>query len=136
MIISLNDKQKDQLWWLIITVDYTYERISIAEHELNEKGFTIWLEDKHDFKNSIEECLEITISRSQFAKFIKSENFNSYERDELTKNNTVKKVRTEVAEPITWYDEHASPVDQSLVRDALLQSMLTTLIENEVNTAA
>ena len=34
-MIKLNQKLKDALWWLVISVDYDYSRISIADHEIN-----------------------------------------------------------------------------------------------------
>ena len=78
-MIKISQKLKDQLWWLIISVDYDYSRITIADHELNNEALTLWLEDKHDFKNSLEECLQVDLTLKDFARIIKSENFNSYE---------------------------------------------------------
>jgi hypothetical protein len=65
-------KTKRQLWWMIISVDYDYSRIIVADHELNEDILTLWLEDKHDFKNSLEECLQVDIAVKQFAKVIRA----------------------------------------------------------------
>lgn len=59
---------------MIISVDYDYSRIGIADHELNEDTLTLWLEDKHDFKNSLGECPQFDMSVKQFAKIIKAEN--------------------------------------------------------------
>ena len=73
-MIKINQKLKDQLWWLIITVDYNYSRICIADHELSDDSLTLWLEDKHDFKNSLDECLQLDISVKNFAQVIKKEN--------------------------------------------------------------
>lgn len=58
-MIKLNQKTKDELWWLIIFVEYDYSRISIAEHEIAGEVLTLWLEDKHDFKNSLDECMQL-----------------------------------------------------------------------------
>ena len=72
-MIKLNQKLKDQLWWLVIGVDYDYSRISIADHEINGDYLTLWLEDKHDFKNSLDECLQLDISMKNFAKIIRED---------------------------------------------------------------
>jgi hypothetical protein len=102
-MIKIPQKLKDQLWWLVIAVDYDYSRITIAEHELNEDALTLWLEDKHDFKNSLAECLQVDIAVKQFAKLIKVENMNSYEGSRLhPKKNFVYKARIDINEPIAW----------------------------------
>ena len=103
-MIKIPQKLKDQLWWLVISVDYDYSRITIAEHELNEDSLILWLEDKHDFKNSLAECLQFDIAVKQFAKIIKVENMNSYEGTRLhPKKNFVYKARIDINEPIAWY---------------------------------
>lgn len=88
-MIKLNQKLKDELWWLVISVDYDYSRISIAEHEINGDMLTLWLEDKQDFKNSLDECLQLDISLKNFAKIIRAENLNSYEGTKLHSRATL-----------------------------------------------
>jgi hypothetical protein len=132
-MIKLNQKLKDQLWWLVISVDYDYSRISIADHEINGDILTLWLEDKHDFKNSLDECLQLDISLKQFAKMIRAENLNSYEGTQMhPKKNFVYKTRIEVNEPVKWYREDASAIEQQWAREATLKNVLTQLIESEV----
>ncbi len=132
-MIKLNQKLKDQLWWLVISVDYDYSRISIADHEINGDLLTLWLEDKHDFKNSLDECLQLDISLKQFAKMIRAENLNSYEGTQMhPKKNFVYKTRIEVNEPVKWYREDASAIEQQWAREATLKNVLTQLIESEV----
>jgi hypothetical protein len=132
-MIKIPQKLKDQLWWLIITVDYDYSRITIADHEINGDTLTLWLEDKHDFKNSLEECLKLDLALKQFAKLIRAENLNSYEGSRMhPKKNFVYKARIEINEPIHWYQEDASPVEQQWAREAMLKTLLTELVENEV----
>ena len=132
-MIHISQKLKDQLWWMIISVDYDYTRISIADHELNDGNLTLWLEDKHDFKNSLDECLQMDITAKQFAKVIKNENLNSYEG---TKMHPAKKflfkTRIEINEPIKWYQEDASVTEQQWAREAVVKTLLTQLVENEV----
>lgn len=131
-MIKIPQKLKDQLWWLIISVDYDYSRITIAEHELNEDTLTLWLEDKHDFKNSLDECLQVDVATKQFAKLIKAENLNSYEGTRLhPKKNFVYKTRIEINEPVAWYQEDASLVEQQWAREAVLKRLLTQLVESE-----
>lgn len=133
-MIRISQKLKDQLWWLIISVDYNYSRITIAEHELNGEILTLWLEDKHDFKNSLDECLQLDINEKQFAKLIKAENLNSYEGSEIhPTKNFVYKTRVAVNEPITWYQNDATSVEQQWAREAVLRQLLTQLIETEAS---
>ena len=131
-MIKLNQKLKDQLWWLIISVDYDYSRISIADHDLNAEFLTLWLEDKHDFKNSLDECLQLDIKVKQFAALIKSENMNSYEGSKIhPTKNFVYKTRIEINEPIAWYNDDATLTEQQWAREAVLKRILTDLVETE-----
>ena len=132
-MIKITQKLKNHLWWLIINVDYDYSRITVAEHEINGDIITLWLEDKHDFKNSLEECLQVDLPLKQFAKVIKAENLNSYEGTKIhPKKGFVYQARIEINEPIKWYQEDASLRDQQLAREAMLRTLLTQLVESEV----
>ena len=132
-MIKLSQKLKDELWWLVISVDYNYSRISIADHEINGEALALWLEDKQDFKNSLDECLLLEISLKQFARMIRAENLNSYEGTKMhPQKNYVYKTRIEVNEPINWYREDASEIEQQWAREAALKNVLTQLVENEV----
>jgi hypothetical protein len=132
-MIKLTQKLKDELWWLIINVDYNYSRICIADHELNDDKFILWLEDKHDFKNSLDECLKVAISIKEFAKVINAENLNSYEGTKLHPNKQfVYTARIQINEPITWYIDDASLIEQQWAREAVLKTLLTQLVETEV----
>ena len=132
MIIKLNQKQKDRLWWLIISVDYDYSRITIADHNADDDFLTLWLEDRHDFKNSLDECLELVIPLKQFAKVIKAEELNSYEGQKMhPTKHYLYKTQIEINEPIAWYLNDAKPTEQQWAREAILKKMLTDLIENE-----
>ena len=131
-MIKITQKLKNHLWWLIITVDYDYSRIAIADHDLNGDTLTLWLEDKHDFKNTLDECLQLDIPAKQFAAFIKNENLNSYEGSEIHhKKNYVYKTRIEINTPIRWYQDDATLTGQQWTREALLKHLLTQLIETE-----
>jgi len=100
-MIKLTQKLKDELWWLVISVNYDYSRISIADHEINGDFITLWLEDKQDFKNSLDECLQLDISLKNFAKMIRVDGLNSYEGTKMhPKKGFVYKTRIEINEPI------------------------------------
>jgi len=130
--MKINQKLKDKLWWLVISVDYDYSRITIADHDLNEDILTLWLEDKHDFKNSLDECLQVDMPVKQFAKIIKGENMNSYEGSKMhPTKNFVYKTRIEINEPIAWYQDDATLTEQQWAREAVLKLLLTQLIEME-----
>lgn len=118
---------------MIISVDYDYSRITVADHELNEDILTLWLEDKHDFKNSLEECLQVDINTKQFAKVIRAEYLNSYEGIKMhPKKSFTYKTRIEISEPIKWYREDATFTEQRWAREAMVKLLLTQLVETEV----
>lgn len=132
-MIKIAQKLKDKLWWMIISVDYDYSRISVADHEMNDGILTLWLEDKQDFKNSLEECLQLDIPAKQFAKVIRNEKLNSYEGTKIhPKKGFIYKTQIEINEPIRWYREDASLVEQQWAREAVVKTILTQLVENEV----
>ncbi|HVW12612.1 MAG TPA: hypothetical protein VHB54_02250 [Mucilaginibacter sp.] len=132
-MIKLTQKLKDELWWLIISVDYDYSRISIADHEISGETLTLWLEDKQDFKNTLDECLQLDISLKNFAKIVRAEGLNSYEGTKThPQKGFVFKTRIEINEPVRWYREDASAIEQQWAREAMLRSVLTQLVENEV----
>ena len=131
-MIKLPQKLKDKLWWLIISVDYDYSRITIAEHEIDDDVLILWLEDKQDFKNSLDDCLRLDISLKQFAKVIKAENMNSYEGSKMHPvKNFIYKTRIEINEPIGWYQDDATHTEQQWAREAVLRLLLTQLVETE-----
>jgi hypothetical protein len=131
-MIRINQKLKDKLWWLVISVDYDYSRITIADHDFNEDTLTLWLEDKHDFKNTLDECLLLEIAAKQFAKLIKAENLNTYEGSRMhPTKNYVYRAKIEVNEPIAWYLDDATPAEQQWAREAVLKQLLTQLVETE-----
>jgi hypothetical protein len=130
--MKISQKLKDQLWWMIISVDYDYSRICIADHDLTDETLTLWLEDKQDFKNSLDECLQLDIKARDFAKIIKGENLNSYEGSKMhPTKNFVYKARIEINTPIKWYQEDASINEQQWAREATLKAILTQLVETE-----
>jgi hypothetical protein len=133
-MIRINQKLKDKLWWLVISVDYDYSRITIADHDINDDALTLWLEDKHDFKNTLDECLQVDIPAKQFAKLIKAENLNSYEGSKMHPlKNYVYKTRIDINEPIAWYLDDATQTEQQWAREAVLKQLLTQLIESEAH---
>ena len=131
-MIKIAQKLKDQLWWLIISVDYDYSRIAVADHVLTVETLTLWLEDKHDFKNSLDECLQVDIKAREFAKIIKTENLNSYEGSKMhPTKNFIYKARVEINSPLKWYQDDAAVIEQQWALDAVLKAILTQLVETE-----
>ncbi|MEP6613233.1 MAG: hypothetical protein ABJA76_15140 [Mucilaginibacter sp.] len=131
-MIKISQKLTDKLWWLIISVDYDYSRITIADHDLTEDTLTLWLEDKHDFKNTLDECLQVDIPAKQFAKIIKEENLNSYIGSKMHHSkNYVYKTRIEINTPLLWYQDDATLAEQQWARDTVLKQLLTQLIETQ-----
>lgn len=134
MKIKLTADTKNRLWWMLISIDYDHSRICIADHELTESNLILYLEDKHDFKNSLDECLKLQISAKEFAKVIKFENLNSYEgirRD--AKSYFIYKCRIEINKPIKWYEEDASRMEQQWTREAVVKLVFDGLINDEVD---
>jgi hypothetical protein len=132
-MIKIPQKLKNQLWWLIISVDFDYSRIAIADHEINGEILTLWLEDKHDFKNTLDECLQLDIHLKQFAKLIKAEGLNSYEGTRIhPRKSFAYKTRIAINEPVIWYLQDASPSEQIYAREAMLKAILTQLVETEI----
>nr|WP_294796253.1 hypothetical protein [uncultured Mucilaginibacter sp.] len=132
-MIKISQKTKDAIWWMIISVDYDYSRISIADHEISDDALTLWLEDKHDFKNTLEECLELVLPVKQLAKVIRAEGMNSYEGTKMhPRKGFIYKTRIEINEPVRWYKEDASLTEQQWAREAVVKTLLTQLVENEV----
>ena len=131
-MIKISQKLKDKLWWLIISVDYDYSRITIADHDLTEDILTLWLEDKHDFKNTLDECLQVDIPVKQFAKIIKDEQLNSYEGSKMhPTKNYLYKASIEINAPIRWYQDDATLNEQQNARETVLKLLLTQLIETQ-----
>jgi hypothetical protein len=135
VMIKISQKLKDMLWWLVISVDYDYSRITIADHDIADGSLKLWLEDKYDFKNSLDECLLVEIDLKEFAKVIKTENLNSYEGAKIhPKQNFIYKTRIEMNEPIKWYQEDASIVEQQWAREAVVKTIITEMVDGIVNT--
>lgn len=134
MKITLNKKAIEQLWWLIISIDYDYSRLTIADHDLNNENITLWVEDKNDFKNSIDECLQLEVTLRNFAGIIKGESLNSYEGTKVHPTKKfVYKAKIEINEPIKWYQQDATVIEQQWSREALLKRILIQVVEDEIS---
>jgi hypothetical protein len=126
----LSRPEKRQLWQLIIDTGYDYSRISIAEHEINNETLVLWLEDKDDFKNSLDDCLELNIPLNTFAKIIQAEGLNSYEGTRTHPDKSYSyKTRIEINEPIAWYNQDATRTEMQWAREAVVKLALTMLVE-------
>ncbi|WP_295670597.1 hypothetical protein [uncultured Mucilaginibacter sp.] len=133
-MIRINQKLKDKLRWLVISVDYDYSRICIADHDMNSETLTLWLEDKQDFKNSLDDCLQLEIPAKQFAKIIKEDNLNSFIGSKMHPSKKyVYRARIEINEALAWYNNDATIAEQGWAREAVLKQLLTQLIETEAH---
>ncbi|MDN5287724.1 MAG: hypothetical protein JWR38_3998 [Mucilaginibacter sp.] len=131
-MIKIAQKLKNQLRWLIISVAYDYSRIAIADYDLTDETLTLWLEDKHDFKNSLDECLQVDIKACEFAKIIKGENLNSYDGSKMhPTKNLIYKARIEINTPLRWHQDDAAIIEQQWAREAVLKAILTQLVETD-----
>lgn len=118
-IFNFNQATIDELWQLIMEVDYDYSRISIADHEFTDGTLILYLEDRRDFKSTLDECLKLEISSRQFSQAII--------RDGLINNTVGDKV-----DAISWYQDEASSMQQTWAREAMLKEILTRLVEREL----
>ncbi|MCJ8208675.1 hypothetical protein MUY27_03080 [Mucilaginibacter sp. RS28] len=132
-LIKISQKIKTELWWLIISVDFNYSRICIADYDLDENQLVLWLEDKHDYKNTLDECLQLQVPLKQFGRLINNEQLNSYDVSEMhPENKFVYRSRRIINDAINWYRNDASLIQQQWAREALLKHVLTQLVENEI----
>lgn len=127
--MNIPQDTQDRLWWLIIEVDYDTSRIVIGEHEISDQCLTLYLEDKNDFKNHIDDCVKVEIQMDDFKKIIKDGGFNSYDGTKMhPKKKFVYKTRIQINEPLAWYNDDATIVEQGWVRDAALRELLQHLL--------
>lgn len=116
---------------LILSVEHDFSRIVIADHDINDDMLIFFLEDKYDFKDTLDECLQLDIPVNQFAELISKEQMNSYEGSAMhSTKHYVYRTRIAIGEPITWYKDEATPAEQQYAREAMLKQLLTQLIES------
>lgn len=131
-MFKLSQKLKSELWWLIISVDYHYSRIAIADYEFTPHELILWLEDKQDYKNTLEECLKLSIPLRTFSKIIKNEGFNTYDTMHMHPvKHFLYPATVKINKPLAWYYHDATSTEQRWAREAALKCILTHLIENE-----
>jgi hypothetical protein len=121
---TLSKEVTEQILWLIISVNYDYSRIVIAEHEFNDQALTLYLEDKQDFKNTVDECLNITVPIAEFEAFIEKGNYNKYEGRKQSESGRPYNGLITVSEPFEWYCNDATQYQQRTVREALVEAIL------------
>ncbi len=127
--LTVSHTKQTELFTLLMSVDYDYSRLTIAEHELNNENLIIYIEDKQDFKNTMDELLMVEIPVKQFASIIAENNLNSYEGEKM---HPVKKFmyKTQIVinEPIKWYEEDAALIEQQWAREAVLKTLIEQLV--------
>jgi len=130
---TIDQKTKEALFNLLTSVDFDLKRIVIAEHEIDANVITLLLEDSQNIAPSFAECLHLEISLEEFAKLISKKGHNSYEGTKKTESGRYYKGRVEIAEPIKFYTNDATPFHQKCIREELLEEVLNELIASIVH---
>lgn len=115
------------LLMLLLSANFEKRRIVIAEHELSDNFLTLYLEDRQDFKENLEDTLMYKLPVSTFAEIIKSENLNSYPGVKYTESGRGYDAQIEINAPIKWYEQDANPYQQKIAREAALAHILKSL---------
>lgn len=127
-MITLNKETQTKLSWLLLSVFYDYDRIIIAEHEINDQELTLFLEDKQDFKSDLSECLEVKISCDEFASFIEKGNHNKYAGISYSKNGRAFDGLIVVDEPLKWYHNDATTFQRKTVLEDLVEQIIKQVV--------
>lgn len=109
---------------LLCSVNFDKERIIIAEQERTVEGLTLYLEDKYDRKETLDETVLVEVSNEQFAEFIVKNELNSYPGTLFSESGRPYAGRIVISEPLDWYDQDASEYEQSYTRDLLKNNLL------------
>lgn len=121
---TLPKEVSENLSFLILSVDYDYRKIIIADNDFTNGEITLWLEDENNLKNTIDECLCIIIPPNEFASFIDKGNFNKYEGHYQRKLGSIFNGLIVINEPLQWYEVDATSFQQKCVREALLETLI------------
>lgn len=127
-MITINQETKTALILLLASTDNDLSRISIADNELNETVLILWLEDKQDFKNSLEECVAVNIPVEEFAKYIRDEELNAYQGTKERKDHSIYKCMIEINEPIDYYLSDATAYQQRFIREELVRAIFKQIL--------
>ncbi len=113
---------------LFCSVNFDKDRIVVAEHELTDSALIIYLEDRDDFKSTLDETVMVELPVAEFAKLIATSGINSYDGVKYSHSGRAYDARIEINEPIAWFEEDATTFERkttiALVKDSLLKSTL------------
>jgi hypothetical protein len=112
---------------LLLSANFERARIVIADHELSDNFLTLYLEDKQDFKDNLEDLLMYKLPISKFAGIIASENLNSYPGVKYTECGREYDAQIEINTPIKWYEQDANIYQQKIARETALEHILKSL---------
>jgi hypothetical protein len=112
---------------LLASANFDKSRITIAEHELSDHFLTLYLEDKQDFKENIEDTLMYKLPVSKFASIIEVEELNSYPGVKYSHEGRPYDAQIEINKPIKWYEQDANHYQQKIAREAALEYILKNL---------
>lgn len=127
MKFTIDQEKTTDLIQLLMTCDFDYSRIIIAEHEIASGALTLYLEDKNDFKDTLDQCIEVIISKEEFAKFIAESKYNSYHGHIVKDSGKILPSDIEIDAPLAWYENDASEFERTNVREDLVKELLVNL---------
>jgi hypothetical protein len=128
--MTFSQEKTTKIFNLITAVDFDFNRIVEADNDLTQATFTIWVEDKHDFKSTIDECLEIVIPVSDFEAFIKAGKYNTYKGQKKSENGRIYEAEIELAPALEYYNVFATTFECASIREDLIRSILKNMVQN------
>ena len=120
-------KANTELLSLFCSVNFDKNRINIAESDWNGEKLTLWLEDKQDFKEQLDDCVIVEVSSDKFAKIIADEKLNTYEAEKY-RDGYAYAADVEINKPIAWFEEDADQYFRKEAINAVLTKLLKGLV--------
>lgn len=129
-MFNISETQQSQLFNLFIEVGGNYNRISIAENYLNDDFLMLYLEDKKNIKEHLDQCVIVELPLDDFAKFIKDGNYNKYQGRCLSQTERPFDGLIEIDEPIRWFENDATTFQVNCLLEDLVKAMVKSVIDN------
>lgn len=125
---TIKKETKYRLFNLLVSADFDVKRIVIADHEIDDDCLTILVEDKNNLQDTLDTCIEIKISLEELAAFIVKEKHNSYRGISLNKKGHAYQDDIKINDPIPFYNEDATSVQQQWIREEIIQEIISELL--------
>lgn len=125
---TIKKETKDELFSLVTSADFDLKRIVIADYEIDDHCLTLYLEDKNDFKETFDQCVQLNISIEEFGAFIKRNEYNSYAGTNVHSKGFIYPTRIEINQPIKFYREDATSQHQEWMREELVEEILKEIL--------